>query len=260
MTPALLSRSERRLRDDSPIYWGEAEGHTFRIGSVEAEPFWEYFRRQASCFSDVSNELRLIRHVDLALEASSAFSEEAEIRYSALRSECLGHLPRDFWELRLLLGDPLVVSTFSDSGLNVSSVQEILSLVLEYLSGCSKMVHGCFRLRNIIFTPRERLAVIAGDDVVYGSNVVPIAAILSDLFELVSSGAFFLERPLISLYRRLENSVEDQKVLEMLVFLYAVAHSAQYIHTYKVRGRVSTVRASAILADRGLLAAVRSAS
>lgn len=253
-SPPLPSLPERFPNKDSLLYWGETQSHTFKIDSSFKFPFWQSFHAQSNDIGEIKKETLLKEYIRQSISNLDLFPSEAAERYRHCGSFLTNVLPRDFRELKALLQDELVRETFISSGIAISTIEKHMSDLEHFLTQSKELTHGCFRFRNLYFNHLGSLSVVAGDDVVRGTKMLPQAALLSDLFELFASGVSFLKETILYFYQKFADGYNKEEIdlLDKAIFLYAVAHGAQFIFTFRVSDLVGYFYPLSVLGSSNL--------
>lgn len=248
---------EGSFSPSSSIYWGLCNGRSFVIGNPLVSSFWEFTRSYEKRLSQKEFEDLILLHARQSFCNIQDLTTEASERYRSIEELFVQALPRDFRELSYLVDDPLVERTFHEVGISRKNIDFNLAYVSRYFSQRKQIMHGCFRFRNLWFDDRGKLFIVAGDDLVWGTELVAHAALLADLFDLSVSRVNCVRRPLSSLYLHLTSSLSthQEDVLNRAVYLYVLAHHAQYIHTAQYKGKLSSLKYAMKIPSQGLLEA-----
>lgn len=244
----------QKIVEDNSIYWGDSDSHTFRIGSHVKENFWDYFSRKSFDLS-AEEKSRLIFFLSDEMRSNlPLFSDEAEKRYLPEFTNYVQHLPRDIRELHQLISDPIVADSFNKAGISIDSVIEDIRYFEDFSRSSSSIVHGCFRFRNIGFTQDEKMLVLSGDDFMHGVDIIPMSALLADLFELRSSKVLIVEKTLFSLYEETTAFKEEKFILDLnkFIFLYVISHYAQFLFTHRKKVSLRILKDVSLFRESGL--------
>ncbi|ARV66245.1 hypothetical protein H2C43_04845 [Corynebacterium glutamicum] len=226
---------EQLPQENSSIYWGQSEDFTFKIGTLIDESFWSGINKKAISMTDDDKSKLILNYSEKAISAFSEFSTSAHCRYLPVFAQYIHHLPRDLRELKELLLDSHVRCVFEDANLSVSSIFKDIQSFEDYSKKSHRIVHGCFRFRNIGFSGNGKLLVISGDDLIYGSEIFIQAAMLADLFELSSSKVVAVNKSMFVMYQTFTQNKDSFYVnkLNRFTFLYLISHYVQFLFTYK---------------------------
>ncbi|MER0071027.1 hypothetical protein ABRP93_07915 [Corynebacterium sp. KPL2850] len=248
---------EGSFSPSSSIYWGRCSGQSFVIGAPLVSPFWKLIRGYEKSLSQKELEDLILLYARQSFCNIQDFTTEAAERYRSLEELFVQALPRDFRELSYLIGDPLVERAFYDVGISRTNIDCNFGYFSTYFSQRKQIMHGCFRFRNLWFDNRGKLFIVGGDDLVWGTELVAHAALLADLFDLSVSRVNCVRRPLSSLYLHVTSSLSTRQedVLNRVIYLYVLAHHAQYIHTAQYKGKLSSLKYAMKIPCQGLLEA-----
>lgn len=246
------------LLSGSSIYWGRSSGSSFVISEPLVFPFWEFIVGREKEIPQTELEELIICYSNRSLRMLQMFTAEASGRYKTTEDSFIQSLPRDYRELSHLLRDPLVENAFRRVGISRANLNDELDFFSNYHAPAKQIMHGCFRFRNLWFDAKGELFIVAGDDLVWGAELISYAALLADLLDLCTSKMAAARRPLISIFGQvLSNLSGDQEpILNRAVYLYVLAHHAQYIHTAQCREPLSSLESATKICTLGLLASI----
>lgn len=255
-----LPNAKSSLATDSSIYWGQSDSQSFTIRKPVATPFWSFIFSLGMVSTQAELEDLVLYYSGQALLNLSEFTRQAGERYQAFDKSFIQVLPRDFRELACFVDDPLVSNAFTKVDILRRDLEQDLECIGSYSLQETQIAHGCFRFRNIWFNDEGRLLIVAGDDLVWGSSFISIAALLADLFDLYTSKMDAAKRPLKTIYIQTAQSLSDhqKELFHKAIYLYILAHHAQYIHTLQYKDPLKSLAIAAHIPDEGLLSVIES--
>ncbi|VZH86418.1 hypothetical protein [Corynebacterium rouxii] len=218
LDPKKFENEKDRLFSDVPFYKVGIMDNYFFISDEIKVNLWEFIIKNFR--SDQVSELDFF----LSERIEQLGKYIGNMPY--FRSEINRRLPRDIDELRIALDIELVAKFFRNSGISTVSMKNMIHLMETDIEQSSSLVHGCLRLRNLGLTVDDRLVIIFGDDVVFGSILVTTSSLIADLYDLKVIYQRWDFDPFTFVLNRFSISLNEEHIKKLKVFVFFICCSA----------------------------------